>query len=232
MSSSSKAGPDVAEFHVWETGDDSGAREAVVRWSPYLIDPVLDVGCGEGLFLTALRTAGLRAEGVDVTPALVDRARARGVIVHGADAARFVAERGSDYRTFVLLDFIEHVPFEAFDAILARVPAGGRVIIQTPNTNSIIGHQFYLQVPSHVAPYSPTVLRGMLRRHHFAALAEGTAYGGLPWRGLRRRITEFLLVKMLGTVTAQMLIEGANYWIVAEKSATAVTSSGGLQAPR
>lgn len=43
----------------------SGAREA------------LDIGCGEGRFCRALRAAGIRATGIDPTPALLEAARAR-----------------------------------------------------------------------------------------------------------------------------------------------------------
>src|ERR1700751_5327462 len=38
---------------------------------------VLDVGCGEGRFCRMLKAAGLRATGIDPTPAMIEAARKR-----------------------------------------------------------------------------------------------------------------------------------------------------------
>lgn len=220
--SAAPAGPVTeAEFHVWEqAGSDPAVMDQWLRfWTPHLQGArrILDVACGEGDFLGALLRAGYEAEGVDLTPTLVERARAKGRSVHEEDAVAFVEREGGRYDTFFVLDFIEHLPFSVATRLLSALPSGARVIIVTPNTNSVIGHQFFLQVPSHAAPYSPFVLRRMLERGGFDTLTEGTLYGGLPWTGLRRRITEWFLVRLLGTTTAQLLIEGANFYVVARK---------------
>ena len=116
-----------------------------------------------------------------------------------------------------MFDFVEHVPFDYVESILDAIPRGGRCIIQTPNTNSIIGHQFYLQVPSHVTPLSPAVLRKMLERAGMRTNVTGTSWGGVPWTGLRRRATLFLLEKIFGTTMLHLFVEGAEYYLVAEK---------------
>lgn len=38
-----------------------------------------------------------------------------------------------------------------------------------------------------------------------------------PWTGLRRRPTEWLLIRLPGATTAGLLMEGANDYVVAKK---------------
>ena len=184
---------------------------------PHLGHRILDVGCGEGHLLAALQRAGCQAEGVDATPDLVVRAAQQGVTVTQDDALRFIRDQGHRFDTFLLIDFVEHVPFDTVASIFEALPPGSRCILQTPNTNSIIGHTFYLQVPSHVTPLSPAVLDKMLERAHMAVRAKGTTWGGIPWTGLRRRVTLFVLEKLFGMTMLPLFTEGANYYVVAEK---------------
>jgi SAM-dependent methyltransferase len=192
--------------------------DAGVRfWQPHLGRTVLDIGCGEGHMLSALVRAGIKAEGVDLTAALAQRATSKGLTVAQENAADFIRREGYRFDTFLMLDFVEHIPFSDFLSILETTPKGSRCIIQTPNVNSIIGHQFYLQVPGHVTPLSPMVLRKMFERVGMSITASGTLWGGLPWKGIRRRLTMFALEKVFGVTMLPLLIEGANYYVVAEK---------------
>jgi 2-polyprenyl-3-methyl-5-hydroxy-6-metoxy-1,4-benzoquinol methylase len=212
--------PSSAEFHVWESTPSQGdLDQATAFWRPYLRQRVLDIGCGEGHLVAALCRAGYQAEGVDFTPELAARAAARGVEVAVSDAIDYVRQEGHRFDTFLMLDFVEHIPFEQVAAILEAVPRGGGCIIQTPNTNSIIGHQFYLQVPGHITPLSPFVLKKMLERAGMGIVATGTQWGGIPWKGLRRRATLFLLEKVFGVTMLPLFVEGAGYFVVAEKPA-------------
>ncbi len=175
------------------------------------------MGWGEGHYLAAFRRGGFEIDGVELNPELARRARAKGETVWEGDAAAYVEVEGTRFDGYLLLDFVEHVSFDTTSRVLAAMKPGSVCVIQTPNTNSILGHQFYLQVPGHVAPYSPFVLGRMFERAGLDVLASGTQYGGLPWRGLRRTLTEFFLVKVLGTVTTHLLTEGANYYVVGRK---------------
>jgi SAM-dependent methyltransferase len=57
----------------------AGTDDAIVAASLSLGEgPLLDVGCGEGWLVRELGLRGLRAHGIDVSAALVDRARALG----------------------------------------------------------------------------------------------------------------------------------------------------------
>ena len=207
-----------AEFHVCEGNHSDEETDRLVQsWRSHLGRRVLDVGCGEGHLVAALCRAGYAAEGVDLTQELAARTRQRGMIVAEEDAATFIRREGGRFDTFLMMDFVEHIPFEQTALILDAVPRGSRCIIQTPNTNSIIGHQFYLQVPGHITPLSPAVLGKLLTRAGFVVQASGTNWGGLPWTGLRRRLTLFALKTIFGVTMLPLLVQGANYYVVAEK---------------
>jgi SAM-dependent methyltransferase len=81
-----------------------GAPDAVDLAVTALAEPpVLDLGCGPGRHLTALRGAGKRAVGVDLSPVAVRIARRRGgAVIHG-DVFGSVPGAGS-YQTALLLD--------------------------------------------------------------------------------------------------------------------------------
>jgi ubiquinone/menaquinone biosynthesis C-methylase UbiE len=84
-------------------------REAVARWTgPAPVD-VLDVGCATGFFALLTASAGHRAHGVDLSPAMVEEAR------------RKAAATGST-ATFALGDAtaLDDVPDASVDVVLER----------------------------------------------------------------------------------------------------------------
>ncbi len=80
-------------------GTPDAAEEAVLARA---VGPVLDVGCGVGRHVVALRRRGLRATGVEVSPIAAAIARERGaeVIV----GSIFERPTTSDWQTALLLD--------------------------------------------------------------------------------------------------------------------------------
>src|SRR5262249_14384472 len=77
---------------------------------------ILDIGCGPGFLLNALRDMGYKnLQGIDADPGQVDLARARGLAVEcvpAAETSEFVASTPS-YDLICLVDVLEHVPREA-----------------------------------------------------------------------------------------------------------------------
>lgn len=83
----------------WLGAPDAGDLEATALAEP----PVIDLGCGPGRHLAALRAAGKRGLGLDLSPVAVTIARRRGAdAIHG-DVFGSVPGAGG-YRTALLLD--------------------------------------------------------------------------------------------------------------------------------
>ena len=121
----------------------AASRQFDARWRTWLpserMTPILDVGCGAGLFVGYLQRAGFsNVMGIDWSAGEVARASEAGVggVVH-ADAVSFLADRKERYGLIALLNVFEHL---RKDEILALLPLlhqalmpGGRIIAVTPN---------------------------------------------------------------------------------------------------
>lgn len=92
-------------------GVDRGFQQLLQTYYGFLVPPgqrVLELGCGPGDLLAAVKPA--RGLGIDFSPAMIDRARARHPDLHFevAEAAAFTTEERFDY--VVLSDLVNDVP--------------------------------------------------------------------------------------------------------------------------
>ena len=216
---------DAAEFHCWYAPDRDAAlqkgRFTLEKFGGYLRPGlIVDLGCGEGGTLLALKESG-RSEilGVESNAELCALAASFGVPVVQEDLREYLRGARPPKAVYFYIDVIEHVPFELNLEVLSRIPIGSRLILQTPNTDSLLGHQFYMNVPSHVAPYSPWVIRKMLARLGYGLVSEGNIEGHHPptWRN---RLRATFIRKVLG-ITPEMILGGGNYFAVADRHRTA-----------
>jgi SAM-dependent methyltransferase len=209
-----------AEYHCWYSSDIESAREKgrylLNKFSHFLKGPVVDLGCGEGAFLLALIETGKKdVLGVESNGELANLAESFGVPVACKDLLQYFRETKPPVATYLYVDVIEHVPFEVNVELLSLIPAGSRLIVQTPYTESLLGHQFYFNVPSHLAPYAPWILRKMFTREGYKIVAEGSVDGTHP-NTLVRKIRSLFIRKFLG-VPPEMFIGGGNYYLVADR---------------
>ncbi|MBZ5700728.1 MAG: methyltransferase domain-containing protein [Acidobacteriia bacterium] len=222
MTGPQPSGTASAEFHCWYAGDAGSARSkgrfTLGKFSRYLRPgPVVDLGCGEGGLLLALKEAGhADLTGVESNPELCTLAESFGVRVIRTDLQQYLAGGALSPATYFYLDVIEHVPFELNVRLFAALPQGSRLILQTPNTESLLGHQFYMNVPSHLAPYSPWVIRKMLERFGYSVVAEGSVEGDHPARW-KNRFRAFFIRKVLG-LAPELLLGGGNYYVIADRN--------------
>jgi 2-polyprenyl-3-methyl-5-hydroxy-6-metoxy-1,4-benzoquinol methylase len=125
---------------------------------------LLDVGCGPGAGLVAAESLGYEAWGLDPSPAGVAAARRRfGERVRPGTLSDRVFPEGS-------FDVVEHLhdPRRLAGDLDAHLSPGGRVLIATPNCESLLarlsGRRWVsYKVPEHVVFYSPRTLRAALR---------------------------------------------------------------------
>ncbi|WP_170157797.1 glycosyltransferase [Thermodesulfitimonas autotrophica] len=177
----------AAVSHAFEAAPEF-SRQVKEEILPFFRDcsRVLDVGCGEGVFLEMLREAGVEGEGIDLDPVVVEKARAKGLRAQVASALDFLRQHRGVYDGVMLGHIIEH--FSGPEAVkllyyCARALKGrGIIAIQTPNFSrpEVQAHNFWLDI-THVRPYPPLLLEVILRTLRFDILKSGVveSSGGL-----------------------------------------------------
>lgn len=104
---------------------------------------LLEIGCGSGAMLKSMVERGWQAEGLDFDPAAVANARQKGLTVHLGSMGDQNFSAGS-FDAIVMSHVIEHVP--APRTLLQEchrvLKPGGRLVMITPNTESLGHHLF------------------------------------------------------------------------------------------
>ncbi len=99
---------------------------------------VLEVGCGTGLVLERVARVARRAEGLDLSPGMLARARARGLSVREGDATQLPFDDAS-FDVVYAFKVLAHVPdVDRAIAEMVRVTRpGGHVLVEIYNRRSL-----------------------------------------------------------------------------------------------
>lgn len=156
---------------------DSGPEQRQARWArerrqyirrfrrflpPDAHAPILEIGCGSGTFLDALRFLGYsRVEGIDVSPGQVAAAHARGVSsVTLAAATEYLRARPAAYAAIAAFNVLEHQTrgelFELLDAVVAALMPGGCLIAVVPNAKGLFGAHVRFGDITHELSFTPS----------------------------------------------------------------------------
>jgi 2-polyprenyl-3-methyl-5-hydroxy-6-metoxy-1,4-benzoquinol methylase len=123
--------PVEGEPYAWER------RRALLLGEVRPGERVLDLGCGAGAFLAALRDAGAQPVGVDIAEAALERARTN---VPGADLRRLedgvIPAGHGEFDLVWCSEVLEHIPdvAEALYEVRRVLKPGGRLLLTVPNT--------------------------------------------------------------------------------------------------
>ena len=98
---------------------------------------LLEVGCGQGLFLEHARAAGWQVQGVDVLPPVCELARARGLLVFTGEL-RDAGLGAGRFDVVTMSEVIEHIvdPVPLMREILRVLRPGGVAVLGTGNARS------------------------------------------------------------------------------------------------
>jgi 2-polyprenyl-3-methyl-5-hydroxy-6-metoxy-1,4-benzoquinol methylase len=143
---------------------------------------LLDVGCGDGLFLAVAQRAGWRADGIEFSPEGARRAAARLKRPIAVGDLASSALLPGPYDVVTLWHVLEHLPEPRpmLEAVRRRLRPGGLLVVAVPNTDNLPMRAAYrvarlrplpLWEPGarepHVGHFTPSTLRAMLTRAGF-----------------------------------------------------------------
>ncbi len=156
-------------------GSDNSVAEKLEAYLPIFAGArdVVDLGCGRGEFLAALRSAGVTARGVDTNAAMVAVAREQGLDVTRHDALGYVASLPDESIGGVIAtQVVEHLEpsylFKLLDALSRTLRQGAPIVLET--INPACWYAFfssYIRDITHVRPVHPETLQYLLRASGF-----------------------------------------------------------------
>lgn len=135
-------------------------NKIIGRWvPPQKEQSILDIGCGYGGFIWALKARGYsKLQGLDLSGDQVEAARALGLTeVRKADfMVELKAMSDKSWDVVILFDVLEHQPKEVLltwlDEICRIIKPGGRLILHVPNGESIFsGRMRYADITHEIA---------------------------------------------------------------------------------
>jgi SAM-dependent methyltransferase len=202
-------------------GSDAQLHAYHARYVPWIDSaprgaPVLDLGCGSGIFMELAAARGREVTGVEIEPGAAANARARGLTVVEDDALHFLETRRAAFSFIYCSHLIEHLPPASATRLLelardALVP-GGRLWLNTPNPASleVMSEIFWLDL-THVRPYPLALLVQMVERAGLRVLVSGhDGTPGLPRRSLIRRLwLQLILGSHYGRENTYLMAEKA-----------------------
>jgi SAM-dependent methyltransferase len=189
---------------------------------------LLDVGCGFGGFVAAMRERGWDAEGVDPSPAVVAAAAHRGRPVWLGTLEGLPEECGG-YDAVTMFYVLEHLPdpLAAVEKAWRLLSRGGTILIRVPHTTPIVrllapvglGGALY-DPPFHLYDFSPAVLQRLLRRAGFVDIRTFPGQPTIPIR-LGARVTAILFgglaIGIHAVTRGAVLLPGVSKTTIARK---------------
>ena len=134
---------------------------------------VVDLGCGRGEFLMALKSAGVTARGVDTNADMVAVARERGLDVTTGDALGYVTGLPDEsIGGIIATQVVEHLSasylMRLLDASHRALRPGAPIVLETINPTCWYAFfSSYIRDLTHVHPVHPETLQYLLRASGF-----------------------------------------------------------------
>jgi SAM-dependent methyltransferase len=131
---------------------------------------VLDLACGQGVFLELLKEACIEAVGVDRDEEIIKKACLKNLNVTKTDIFDYLEKTKEDYDGIFCSHFLEHLPFDQVVRLIAliteRLLPGGTLVLVLPNPGSIRLHLFgFWRDPEHVRFYTGNLIASVCQHY-------------------------------------------------------------------
>jgi 2-polyprenyl-3-methyl-5-hydroxy-6-metoxy-1,4-benzoquinol methylase len=141
---------------------------------------VLDLGCGDGAFLSLLQAEDCNAQGVDSNSVMAREANQRGIPVHHGDMFEFLQKaEPNTYDAVCAFQVIEHLkPQELRRLLELALPVlkqRGILLLETINPNTLRATKWYYLDPTHERLVAPEML---------GWLCEAVGFQVVEWKGM------------------------------------------------
>ncbi|MDO4329300.1 MAG: class I SAM-dependent methyltransferase [Lachnospiraceae bacterium] len=137
----------------------------------------IEVGCGQGEFLSVLAEFPVQAFGIEHRGSLVQIAQEKGLQVSQGftEEPETILGKDGPYDVFLSFNFLEHQPEPGvmLDCIRNNLTENGMGLITVPSLEYILQYDGYYElIRDHIAYYSFETLRRLLELHGFEVLEE------------------------------------------------------------
>jgi 2-polyprenyl-3-methyl-5-hydroxy-6-metoxy-1,4-benzoquinol methylase len=135
---------------------------------------VVDIGCGRGEMLDALRERGVTARGVDANHSMVELCRARGLEVEESDAVSFLQRQPAEsIGGLVAIQVVEHFTpgylLRFLGAASAALAPGAPLVLETINPACWMAFfETYIRDLTHQRPLHPDTLKYLVQASGFS----------------------------------------------------------------
>lgn len=156
-------------------GSDSAIADRLRDYVPIFAGAtdVVDVGCGRGEFLAALKSAGITARGVDTNSEMVATARDRGLDAVQSDALVYLTGRDDQsLGGIIATQVVEHLEpgylVRLLETSARKLRPGAPIVLETINAACWLAFfSSYIRDLTHVRPIHPDTLQYLLRASGF-----------------------------------------------------------------
>ena len=156
-----------------------GSKESIRRraedYLPILTtsSDVVDIGCGRGELLSLLKEQGIRARGVDVSPAMVEVCRSRGLEVEQGDGWAYLQRQADgSIGGLVAIQVVEHFTpsylVSFLEAAFHKMRPGAPLLLETINAACWMAFfETYIRDLTHQQPLHPDTLKHLVQATGF-----------------------------------------------------------------
>lgn len=188
----------------------------------------LEVGCGPGFFLDAMRHQGWEVQGLEISAFAVQHATERlglPVVLGSLEGGHFP---GGSFDAAFLGDVLEHLPepLTSLEILRSWLKPGGALVVAVPSTMNLLSAKLGLFVyrargrfktlripPYHLFEYTPASLRGTLGRSGLEVVEirqSAVPIGRMGLRGTPAENAGKVSLQLVAGITARLLNAGGD----------------------